>query len=272
MQSIALTVALVVAIGLVGSVILAFSSKALAVEEDERLDKIVDILPGLNCGSCGHPGCEGYAQAILEGAPCTDCVPGGSRVAGELAELMGVTVGCVKVRRAMVACNGAPDRIRGALIYDGPRSCRVFSTMSHVSRSCTYGCIGFGDCVEVCEFDAIRINENGVAVVNPLLCTGCGACAAVCPRHVISVHEKGASQVAAFVKCQNPNTGKRAKQACSNVCIGCGKCAKACPEGCIEVKDHYARIDTSKCSGCLVCVDQCPVGVIHPMPFCAEVE
>ena len=86
MQSIALTVALVVAIGLVGSVILAFSSKALAVEEDERLDKIVDILPGLNCGSCGHPGCEGYAQAILEGAPCTDCVPGGSRVAGELAE------------------------------------------------------------------------------------------------------------------------------------------------------------------------------------------
>ena len=199
-------------------------------------------------------------------------MPGGSRVAGELAELMGVTVGGVKVRRAMVACNGAPDRIRGALIYDGPRSCRVFSTMSHVSRSCTYGCIGFGDCVEVCEFDAIRINENGVAVVNPLLCTGCGACAAVCPRHVISVHEKGASQVAAFVKCQNPNTGKRAKQACSNVCIGCGKCAKACPEGCIEVKDHYARIDTSKCSGCLVCVDQCPVGVIHPMPFCAEVE
>ena len=272
MQSIVLTVVLVVSIGLIGSVILTISSKVFAVEEDERLGKIVEILPGLNCGSCGHAGCEGYAQAILDGASCSDCVPGGAKVAEQIAEYMGVTVGGVKVKRAMVACNGAVDRVRGANVYEGPKSCRIFSTMSHESRACTYGCIGFGDCVQVCQFDAIHINENGVAVVNPLLCMGCGECAAVCPRHVITVQEKGSAQVAAFVKCLNTNTGKRAKLSCANVCIGCGKCARACPEGCISIDNHIARVDTSKCSGCLVCVDQCPTGAIHVMPFCSEVE
>ncbi|MGI6755760.1 MAG: RnfABCDGE type electron transport complex subunit B [Atopobiaceae bacterium] len=272
MQSIVLTVVLVTGLGLIGALILSFSSHALHVEEDERLEKICAILPGLNCGSCGHPGCEGYAHAVLEGAPCNDCVPGGAKVAGELAEFMGVTQEGVKVKRAAVACNGAPDRIRGTAVYDGPKSCRIFSTMSHVSRSCTYGCIGFGDCVDVCAYGALKINEHGIAEVNPQRCVGCGECTKVCPRHVISIQEKGAASVVSFVACQNPNVGKRAKESCANVCIGCGKCDRACPEKCITIDDHVAKIDTVRCSGCMICVDQCPVGAIHPLTFCAEVQ
>ena len=77
MNSILLTVLLVGTIGLIGSVVLVVASKKLAVKEDERLASILEILPGANCGSCGYPGCEGYAKAMLDGAAVNSCGPGG---------------------------------------------------------------------------------------------------------------------------------------------------------------------------------------------------
>jgi electron transport complex protein RnfB len=46
---------------------LAFSSIKLQVKEDERLKEVVKMLPGYNCGSCGYPGCSGLAEAVLKG-------------------------------------------------------------------------------------------------------------------------------------------------------------------------------------------------------------
>ena len=159
MQSILLTVLLVAVIGLVGAIILTFASRALAVEEDPRVADLVDILPGLNCGSCGNPGCEGYAKKLLQGAPTNMCQPGGDAVARQVADYLGVEVQAVTERRACVACHGAPDRIRPTEAYDGPKTCRSFATMGHATKSCTYGCIGFGDCAAACPFDAIQIGR-----------------------------------------------------------------------------------------------------------------
>ena len=111
MNSIVLTIALVGCIGLVGSVILVFASKKLAVQEDERLADVLAILPGANCGSCGYPGCEGYAKAMLAGAPVNSCGPGGASAAQRLSELLGVDAGDVVVKRAIVACRGTADRV-----------------------------------------------------------------------------------------------------------------------------------------------------------------
>lgn len=36
------------------------------------------------------------------------------------------------------------------------------------SSTCSYGCLGYGDCAEACPYDAIKICE-GVAQVDPLL-------------------------------------------------------------------------------------------------------
>ena len=46
-------------IALVSSVVLYVVSKKFAVKEDPRLEQVLSILPGANCGGCGFPGCSG---------------------------------------------------------------------------------------------------------------------------------------------------------------------------------------------------------------------
>lgn len=44
---------------------LALADKFLRVEEDPRLQRVTEMLPGANCGGCGYPGCSGYAASIV---------------------------------------------------------------------------------------------------------------------------------------------------------------------------------------------------------------
>lgn len=272
MNSIVLTVILVGVIGLIGSVILVIGSKAFHVEEDERLPVLVSILPGANCGSCGYPGCEGYARAMLEGEACNHCGPGGEKAAKALAEFLGVDAGEVTVKKALVACHGARDRkvSEEKESYKGTKSCQVFASMGHPTIACNNGCLGYGDCVATCPYGAIHITEDGVAEVNPEICIGCGLCTTVCPRHLIVLQERGKTDHPAFVLCKNTMMGKQARTACANVCLGCRKCEKTCPMGAVTVNNNVAHVDVSKCIGCGKCVEACPAGVINrvylPLP------
>ena len=269
MDSILLTAALIAAIGLVGSVILVVASRALAVEEDERLSDVVAMLPGANGGSCGYPGCEGYAKAMLEGAACNSCGPGGPETAAKIAEYLGADAGHVVVKRAIVACRGTADRVvlQEREGYEGAKSCRVYSTLGHISDGCTDGCIGYGDCMASCPYGAITLNKNHVAVVDPAVCIGCGLCTTICPRHLISLQEKSNVEEVSFVLCHNTLMGKRAKDSCANTCIGCRRCVKVCPKKCITVENNVASIDVSKCVGCKVCMSVCPEGAIYPLAW-----
>lgn len=269
MESILLTVGLIAGIGFVGSIVLVVSSKVLAVQEDERLGDVVAMLPGANCGSCGYPGCEGYAKAILAGAPCNSCGPGGPETARLIASYLGVDAGDVVVKRAIVACRGTMDRmvLKEREGYQGTSSCRIYSTMSHLSDGCTDGCIGFGDCVETCPYEAISLNKNHVAVVDPAKCIGCGLCTTICPRHLISLQVKSDVEEVSFVLCHNTLMGKQAKDACANTCIGCRRCEKVCPKKCITVENNVAKIDIAECVGCKVCMSVCPEGAIYPLAW-----
>ena len=51
-------------LGLVLGVGLAIAAKMLAVETDPNIEKIRELLPGANCGGCGFPGCDAFAQAL----------------------------------------------------------------------------------------------------------------------------------------------------------------------------------------------------------------
>lgn len=65
------------ATGAVFGVLISLASIAFYVEEDIRVEDITNILPGYNCGMCGHPGCNGLANAIVfEGADSKLCKPG----------------------------------------------------------------------------------------------------------------------------------------------------------------------------------------------------
>ncbi len=264
-----LSITLMGILGLVGSAVLVVASRKLAVKEDERLSSVLAILPGANCGSCGHPGCEGYARAMLDGAAVNSCGPGGADVAARLAELLGVEAGEVKVKRAIVACRGTADRVvlQERAVYHGMHSCRIYATMGHLSMGCTDGCIGYGDCVAACPYGAITLNRNHVAVVDPAVCVGCGLCTTICPRKLISLQEKSDVDEVSFVLCRSTLTGKRAIDACANTCLGCRKCVKVCPQQCIEVVNNVARIDVSRCVGCKECMGVCPEGAIYPLAW-----
>lgn len=65
------------AVGGIFGVLIAILSKVFAVNVDERLEKITEMLPGYNCGACGYPGCSGLADGIVNGkAVSTMCKPG----------------------------------------------------------------------------------------------------------------------------------------------------------------------------------------------------
>ena len=140
----------------------------------------------------------------------------------------------------------------------GVKSCAASAALYGGSSACPYGCLGYGDCVKACKFDAIHV-ENGLSRVDPDKCTGCGECAKACPKHIISVRPVSANPI---VLCANEDRGALTHKECTAGCIGCMKCTKVCPEEAITVKDNRARIDPAKCISCGACVLTCPVGAI----------
>ncbi len=266
MEAIIWTVVLMTAVGLIGSLLLLFASRKFAIGEDERLTYLVSILPGVNCGSCGYAGCEQYAKAMIAGAAPNACTPGGPRVADDLAAFLGVESMGVVQKEAFVACKGSAKYIDPKLDFQGMRSCRVLNTTFYSSLSCPFGCIGFGDCQEVCAFDAIRF-EDGIAIIDTAACTGCGACVKICPRHVIKLVSQDEIPSIATVTCMNTMNGKKTREVCAIGCIGCMKCKKVCAFDAITVENNLAVIDDSKCTGCNSCIEACPTNSISPLVF-----
>ena len=250
-------------IALICAIVLTVAATFFAVKVDERVAAVRDCLPGANCGACGFSGCDGYAAALGEGK--TDnaglCTPGGATVANQIADIMGLSAGDVAAKVAYVACNGNCKPEDRKYVYDGIQSCKAAKFAYSGDTTCTFACLGYGDCVKACPKDAISINpDNGVADVDPTKCIGCAICAKTCPNNVIHMVNDTTRVV---VKCSSHDKGAVTRKACSNGCIGCMKCQKTCPHGAITVKNNLAEIDYSKCTGCGACQEACPVKCIH---------
>ena len=248
--------------GLFGAA-LAYASKVFHVEVDEKQVAVRECLAGANCGGCGYPGCDGYAAAVASGnAPTNLCVAGGSVAAVKIAGIMGVTPDEKDRMVAFVPCSGGAGHAAVRFNYSGPKDCRsamLFGGQS--SKLCTYSCMGLGNCVRECSFDAIHI-VGGVAQVNRHKCVGCGSCAAICPKGVIEMIP--ASQ-RTIVTCRNHDKGAQVMKECDMGCIGCSKCARECPQGAIVIEDNLARINPELCSGCGHCVEICPRHIIKSL-------
>ena len=177
MNEILLPILLVAGIGLVLGLGLAIASKVMAVPVDEKAEAITAVLPGANCGACGFSGCAGYAAALSSGkAEQTNlCAPGGSAVAAQVAEIMGTAAEAVLPTTAVVMCMGNSANSEDKMNYKGVSSCRMASQLFGGAKECTYGCLGLGDCVDACEFDAIHICD-GVARISTILSQLQGLC------------------------------------------------------------------------------------------------
>ncbi len=250
-----LPVLIFAAIGLAAGALLMFCSKMFYVKTDERVTQIAEILPNANCGACGYSGCEAYANAVAENkAESNLCMVGGSDCAKQIAKIMGTKAKALEKQVAFVRCNGCNEATEDRYIFTGTQTCAATERFYNGKRKCRSGCDGLGDCVAVCNFNAISIID-GVAVVNRDNCVGCGKCAAVCPNKLIAIIP--ATQKLS-VRCSNTDSGKIVREVCKNGCIGCKICEKKCTSGAISVKDNHAEIDPTKCTGCGKCAEACP--------------
>ena len=245
----------VVIIGVICAAMLVIAAKLMAVKEDERFPAVRDCLPGANCGACGFAGCDGYAKALCENpdTPTNLCIPGADTVAKKLSETLGVEYADVVEQVAVVHCSGDCGATQDKVVYSGIESCAAAKMMYGGKGSCTFGCLGLGDCAKACPHDAIFI-DNGVARVYTCDCIGCGVCTKTCPNHLISLVPDIKKTV---VACSNRDKGAVTRKVCSNGCIGCKKCERVCPSGAIKVQDNVAVIDYDKCTDCGTCVENC---------------
>jgi len=244
-------------------ILLAVADRFLRVHVDPRQAEIEEALPGVNCGSCGFPGCAGYAEALARGeAAANQCTPGGPEVAQLVAEIMGLEVADFVPKVAVVKCQGACEFTGSRFRYVGEFDCRAAAATQYGQAACPYGCLGLGTCVRACPFDAMVLDAaTGLPRVLEERCMACGTCAGVCPKNIIEILPK---EQYVHVLCRNQDAGKRVRQTCKVGCIACKACEKACPvEGsAIHVEGNLAAIDYAACTGCGKCVRACPVSAI----------
>jgi H+/Na+-translocating ferredoxin:NAD+ oxidoreductase subunit B len=242
-------------LGLIFGSGLAYASKKFAVEKDPRLAKIIDILPGSNCGGCGYPGCNNFAEEVLKGeAPVTGCTVGGKDVAEKLAKLLGRELDEIVPMVAVVQCQGGKEQARDRYEYQGIANCSIAQLTGGGHKACAHGCLGFGDCVRSCPFDAISMQENGLPLVDDDKCTGCGSCVSACPRGIMKLIPV-TQQV--YIACVNQDKGKAVKKVCSTGCIGCTLCAKVSPSGAIKMDGNLPVIDPSG-TDLVIAAHKCP--------------
>lgn len=260
-SSVLIAAAFMAVLGLLLAGILAVANARLYVFEDPRIDQVEQMLPSANCGSCGSAGCRAFAERLVKGeAQPGLCTVNSKEGNALIADFLGVELGGQEKRVARLACAGGSNVAPRRAAYAGLSNCRAAALVAGGGKGCAWGCLGLGDCAEVCDFDALRMNANGLPVVDAEKCTACGDCVEICPRDLFSLHPVSHRL---WVACKNLERGDEAEADCAVACTACGRCAADAPEGLIAIRDNLAVVDYSKNAlASALAVERCPTGAI----------
>jgi Na+-translocating ferredoxin:NAD+ oxidoreductase subunit B len=269
-QIILITIISLSLLALISSVILYFIAQKFKIFEDPRIDDVQSVLPQANCGGCGYAGCRNFAEALVKAGSFEglNCPVGGADAMGSAAKILGKEAPVVDPLVAVLLCNGTPEFRPRTSVYDGAPDCRISNSLYIGETDCSYGCMGHGDCVRACTFDAIHMdNSSKLPVIIDSKCVSCGACVRACPRNLIELRKKAKKERKIYVACSNCDKGGPARRACKVACIGCNKCLNVCEFNAITIENNLAYIDANKCTFCRKCVAVCPTNSIAEYNF-----
>ena len=268
--TIPITIISLSSLALLSAVILYFIAQKFRIFEDPRIDEVQAILPQANCGGCGFAGCRNFAEALVKADSFEglNCPVGGAEMMGTAAKILGREAPVADPMVAVLKCNGTPEFRPRTSIYSGASDCRISHNLYIGETDCSYGCLGHGDCVKACLFDAMYLDiTNGLPVIVDDKCLACGACIKACPRNLIELRKKAKKDRKIYVACSNCDKGGPARRACKVACIGCSKCLKICEYEAITIVNNLAYIDALKCKLCRKCVTECPTNSILEINF-----
>ena len=260
--SVFVTAVFMAALGGLLAYFLAIANKRLYVYEDPLIEQVEELLPHSNCGACGSAGCRNFAElAVLGKMDPGCCTVNTAEQNKNIAGLLGVAMGNVEKRVARLACAGGKHVATMRALYSGLASCRAATVAGGGGKSCAWGCLGLGDCADVCDFDAIHMDRHGLPVVDLVKCTACGDCVDICPKNLFSIH--GVSHKL-WVSCRNEEAdGDVAEASCEVACTACGRCVMDGAEGLIQLQSNLAVIDYDKNAiANRTAIERCPTGAI----------
>ncbi|CAN5618263.1 Fe-S cluster domain-containing protein [soil metagenome] len=256
-----LSVAILGGVGLTFGALIALAHRKLWVWEDPRIDGVTDLLPGANCGACGYAGCRAFAEAAVQGIvePAV-CTVMGPEMLEDVASYLGVDAGAADRRVARLLCAGGSDVAPCKAQYYGLTSCAAAVAVGGGGKGCAWGCVGHADCAVSCTFDAIVMNDQGLPVVDPVLCTACGDCVDACPLDLFTIMPLDHHLV---VQCRSLLSGDAATSVCAVACNACGKCVQDAAPGLIAISRGLAVIDYDQIQlAGRQAIARCPTGAI----------
>lgn len=261
LHNILMASAFMAGLGVVLAIFLAIASKRFYVYEDPRIEQVEQLLPASNCGACGTAGCHNFAEQVTEGkiepGRCTVNTPDKN---ASIASLLGVALGDIEKRTARLACAGGKHVAKMRANYSGLSSCLAASVAGGGGKNCSWGCLGLGDCADVCDFDAITMDQHGLPVVDSNKCTACGDCVDICPKSLFSLQVMSHKL---WVACRNESEGDIAETACEVACTACERCVADAKPGVVSIKNQLAVIDYSKNDAATrTAIERCPTGAI----------
>jgi RnfABCDGE-type electron transport complex B subunit len=254
--------AIMLGLGSSFALVLLIAGEKLKVEIDPKIEQIHRALPNIDCGACGFAGCGSYAKAVSAKPELIGkCAPGGPQTSEKIGVILNLQISdSGPAQRPIVCCRALAEDKTCYAIYQGISTCIAANALANV-QACGFGCLGFGDCVSACKFDALHIID-GLAVVDYEKCTGCAGCSKACVRNLIEMvpfnHENMLT-----VACSSRETGKSTRAMCKVGCIGCGICAKQ--TDIFSVDDNLAHLDYKKyqpSEQTQTAIKKCPTKVI----------
>lgn len=269
-ESIIYSVVLLAVLGGLAAMVLYAVSKKFYVYENPLIAEVEALLPAANCAGCGSPGCKSFADKLVNTTDISAlfCPVGGNEVMKSIAEKLGKVVAEKDPTVAVLRCQGSCDVRPKTSLFQGPKSCAISALIYSGETDCQYGCLGDGDCVTACKFDAMYMDESTeLPVIITDKCTSCGACVTACPRNIIEMRPRNKRDLKIYVGCLNEDKGGIAKKSCELACIGCSKCIDVCTKNAITIENNLAYIDGLHCTLCRKCVEVCPTHSIVETNF-----